>query len=156
MLVPVIVFMAWTRRGPLYTEESDQVHTGNDDKSTNAKRKMWLKACNGCGAITVGHDIYFADATVTNKKTGAVNKQVLAHEMTHVGQFEDWGALGYVVGGGLTQFFNLFEDQYSVPLPMGRNWTRYGMEQQATIVEQCYAGVQVYCANSPYSFPQQP
>lgn len=126
------------------------VHTGRDDKTTNAFRSAVLKSCRGCSAITLGHDIYFR---ASDEETDAVDMSTLAHEMTHVGQYEDWGALGYAVGGALTQFFNMFQSQYQVGLPMRKNWTQYGMEQQATIVGRCYGKVPGYCANSPYSFP---
>ncbi|MDQ2930849.1 MAG: DUF4157 domain-containing protein [Gemmatimonadota bacterium] len=132
-----------------------QVHTGNDDKSQNADREMWLKTCNGCSAITIGNDIYVRGGNV--EQSGDVNKDLLAHEVTHVGQFQRWGWIRYTAQGLATQFFDnvLHEDQYSVPLPMKRAWSNYGMEQQATIVEQCSAGNPVYCAKSPYTFPHQ-
>lgn len=71
---------------------------------------------------------------------------VLAHELTHCRQYEKWGALRYYVRGAAEQARHLLSraglartpyDWRAAPL---REFHRYGMEQQAQIVEDAYRG----------------
>jgi len=91
--------------------------------------------------ITLGDHIYFRDA-------GDPSIGDLAHEMTHVWQFQVTDALqvpsAYFIAGGLTQTVNLFHDVYN-PHDYNHSCRSYGMEQQATIVENCFNGVAAAC-----------
>lgn len=130
-----------------------QVHTGSDDSTTNARRDLLLKHCGRCRAITTGNDIYIRGDELDPATDGIRDMSLLAHEMTHVGQFQTWGRIRYVAQGLMTQAFDqLGADQYDPPLPLTRKFNGYGMEQQATIVERCFEGNAQYCAVSPYSF----
>jgi hypothetical protein len=127
-----------------------QVHIGTDDKVTNAERSIALASCFGCDAITYGYDIYIRNL----EPDGTINPTLLAHEGTHVSQYKQWGAAYYYADAVMTQSFNaLGDDQYQVPKPMTKPFGKYGMEQQATIVEQCFGGDAESCAKSPYQFP---
>jgi hypothetical protein len=137
-----------------------QVYDGHDSKGANRTRR-WILRLTGGRSITIGHNIYVADDDLNS--AGFVQTDALAHEMTHVGQYEDWWPLRYTLQGGGTQLYNSAanlvggnDPAYQVGLPMTHNWTQYGMEQQATIVERCQQGLAVYCANSPYTFPTGP
>jgi hypothetical protein len=72
---------------------------------------------------------------------GRLRLPVLAHELTHVSQFERWGALRYFVNGIWHQFILrglLRRDVYRWELEPGKPFERYGMEQQGQIVQDCY------------------
>ena len=122
----------------------------------NIMRRNWLKL-TGQRSITVGNAIIVSDGDI-DSKTGMITEGALAHEMTHVGQYQDWGALSYF-GRGLYEqttntvggWFGMGKNwRYRVPLPL-QPGAVYGMEQQASIVEGCVTGTTpAYCAASPY------
>ena len=121
-----------------------QVHRGDDNAARNTVRDAVLKI-SGNRAVTLGFDIYLPDDQAHDLPT-------LAHEVTHVGQFQAWGGLGYYkaaigdrraeLGGG---------NPYALPspLPGNRSFRSYGMEQQGQIVQNCFAGLGG-CKVSPY------
>jgi hypothetical protein len=83
-----------------------QVHTGSDDSTTNARRDLLLKHCGGCRAVTTGNDIYIRGDELDPATDGIRDMSLLAHEMTHVGQFQTWGRIRYVAQGLMTQAFD--------------------------------------------------
>jgi hypothetical protein len=82
---------------------------------------------------------------------------VLAHEVTHCRQYQDWGALTYFSRGAVTQLRDLLHRTLGIgsspyryrPVP-GRPFQSYGMEQQGQIVEDCFRGHPVAQAISPF------
>ncbi len=67
---------------------------------------------------------------------------VLAHELTHCGQYQRWGPLKYFTRGAAAQIRDLLHrtlrigsSPYAYELELGKPFTAYGMEQQAQIVE---------------------
>lgn len=72
---------------------------------------------------------------------GPLYLPLLAHELTHVTQFEQWGALRYYARGFWNQCVLralLRRDVYHWEFEPGKSFDRYGMEQQGQIVEDCY------------------
>jgi hypothetical protein len=69
----------------------------------------------------------------------------LAHELTHVWQYEQRGFLSYT-WAAITQ------RSYQVParVPADRSFSSYGIEQQATLVELCYLGRSDACRVIPF------
>jgi len=134
------------------------VYDGHDGKEANARRDLILKSTLG-RSITLGHDIYISGHDLS-RYSGYVKRDVLAHEMTHVGQYEKWGAFEYYGTAAVTQWIgnSLFgklegrrNPEYQVPLPLEPGFN-YGMEQMAEIVRFCSMGLTTYCAASPYKF----
>jgi hypothetical protein len=82
---------------------------------------------------------------------------VLAHEVTHCRQYQDWGALTYFSRGAVTQLRDLLHRTLGIgsspyryrPVP-GRPFQSYGMEQQGQIVEDSFRGHPVAQAISPF------
>lgn len=67
---------------------------------------------------------------------------VLAHELTHCGQYQAWGPIRYYARGAAAQFRDLLHrtlgigrSPYEYHLEAGKTFDEYGMEQQAMIVE---------------------
>ena len=82
---------------------------------------------------------------------------VLAHEVTHCGQYQEWGALAYFGRGAMTQLRDLLhrtlglgESPYAYRVEIGKPFEAYGMEQQAQIVEDCFRGDATALAVSPF------
>lgn len=72
---------------------------------------------------------------------------VLAHELTHCGQFQAWGAGRYFAKGLAAQLQDLLHrttrigsSPYRYRVEPGKPFGAYGMEQQGQIVEDCYRG----------------
>lgn len=67
---------------------------------------------------------------------------VLAHELTHCGQYQRWGPVVYFARGMAAQLRHLLyrrlglgSDPYDYQIKRGKPFDAYGMEQQAQMVE---------------------
>jgi hypothetical protein len=82
---------------------------------------------------------------------------VLAHELTHCGQYQAWGLLRYYGRGFATQLRDLLHraakigpSQYHYQPEPSKPFEAYGMEQQGQIVEDCFRGDPVARTISPF------
>lgn len=77
----------------------------------------------------------------------------LAHELTHVVQFDKWGDGDYLWQGAKEHLFGKGEGYFPPPdygASTGGFWSM-GMEQQATTVQRCFAQGDVHaCDASPF------
>jgi hypothetical protein len=101
-------------------------------------------------AVALGNHVFLPDHC-------AREVPVLAHEVTHCGQFQEWGALAYFGRGAITQLRDLLhrtlglgESPYSYRVETGKPFEAYGMEQQGQIVEDCFRGDATALAVSPF------
>jgi Domain of unknown function (DUF4157) len=66
---------------------------------------------------------------------------IMAHELTHVCQYQEWGVIRYLARGAWNQIVLrtiLRRDVYQwEPVP-GKAFQDYGMEQQGQIVQDCF------------------
>jgi hypothetical protein len=72
---------------------------------------------------------------------------VLAHELTHCGQYQAWGPLTYYARGAgaqakevLFRALRIGTSAYHYKVESGKPFEAYGMEQQGQIVEDCFRG----------------
>jgi hypothetical protein len=101
-------------------------------------RRIVLFLSRGRG-VTLGHRIFLPDWC-------ADDPAVLAHEMEHVRQYEEWGALRYYTRGVKEQAQHLLSRMGLASNPY--DWRRagvkpfeeYGMEQQGQLVEDAARG----------------
>ena len=100
-------------------------------------RRMVLGASRG-RAIALGNHIFLPD-----RHDGDL--AILAHELTHCGQYQAWGPIRYFARGALEQLRHLFyrklglgSNPYHYHAKPGRPFTSYGMEQQAQMVEDSF------------------
>ena len=66
---------------------------------------------------------------------------VMAHELAHVCQYQEWGALRYLARGAWNQIVLrvlLGRDVYGWEPKEGKPFSEYGMEQQGQIVQDCF------------------
>jgi hypothetical protein len=82
---------------------------------------------------------------------------VLAHELTHCGQFQAWGFWRYFSKGFVAQLRELLHrtmklgsSPYRYAAEPGKPFAAYGMEQQGQIVEDCFRGYPDASAISPF------
>ena len=82
---------------------------------------------------------------------------VLAHELTHCGQYQAWGPLKYFTKGAIAQLRHLLfrtlrigSSPYWYRFEPGKPFEAYGMEQQGQIVEDCFRGHPAAQALSPF------
>jgi uncharacterized protein DUF4157 len=112
-------------------------------------RSLVLWASRG-RAVTLGNHVFMPDRC-------AGDLAVLAHELTHCGQYQRWGALRYFVHGAVAQLrellfrrFGVGRSPYVYRLETGKPFDAYGMEQQGQIVEDSFRGDVQALAVSPY------
>lgn len=101
--------------------------------------------------MTLGQDIYLPDKDAHDVPT-------LAHEITHAGQYQTWGAGKYYKEAMKDRMAEAEGgDPYALPspLPSDKSFDSYGMEQQGQIVQNCFSG-QGSCDVSPYHPPKPP
>ncbi len=86
-------------------------------------------------AIALGNHVFLPDGHDDDPA-------ILAHELTHCGQYQAWGPVRYFTRGALEQLRHLLyrklgvgSNPYRYQVKPGRPFTSYGMEQQAQMVE---------------------
>ena len=92
-------------------------------------------------AIVLGNHVFLPDRCQGDRA-------VLAHELTHCGQYQAWGPLKYYARGAKEQLRELLyrstgigSSPYSYRTEAGKPFESYGMEQQAQIIEDCCRGL---------------
>jgi Domain of unknown function (DUF4157) len=102
-------------------------------------RALVLRASRG-RAIALGNHVFLPDRS-------AGDLAALAHELTHCGQYQAWGPARYFARGALAQArdllhraFGIGRSPYSYTPEPGKAFERYGIEQQAQIVEDAFRG----------------
>jgi hypothetical protein len=107
---------------------------------------LWLSRGR---AVTLGNHVFLPDRCAGDLAT-------LAHELTHCGQFQRWGAPRYFIRGAAAQLQDLLHraglgrSPYAYRLEDGKPFDAYGMEQQGQIVEDSFRGNPEALAVSPY------
>jgi uncharacterized protein DUF4157 len=131
--------------------ERVRLHRGSPGAG-DALRRAVLWASRG-RAIALGNHVFLPDRSAADLAT-------LAHELTHCGQYQTWGAWRYFSRGAATQLrdllhraFGIGESQYHYRLEDGKPFEAYGMEQQGQIVEDSYRGDRAALALSPFHPP---
>jgi hypothetical protein len=102
-------------------------------------RRLVLWASGG-RAVALGNDVFLPERSEGDLR-------VLAHELTHCGQYQAWGPLRYYARGATAQLRDLLHrtlgigrSPYEYELEADRPFESYGMEQQAQIVEDSFRG----------------
>jgi hypothetical protein len=111
---------------------------------------LWLSRGR---AVTLGNDVFLPDCSAGDLAT-------LAHELTHCGQYQRWGAPHYFLRGAAVQLQELLHRRlgmvrspYAYRVEAGKPFEAYGMEQQGQIVEDSFRGDAQALAVSPYRPP---
>jgi hypothetical protein len=101
-------------------------------------------------AVALGNHVFLPDRC-------REDLAVLAHELTHCGQYQSWGALTYYARGAKAQIkellhraFRIGSSPYRYEIQTGKLFEAYGMEQQAQIVEDCFRGHSAARTVSPF------
>jgi hypothetical protein len=128
-----------------------RLHRGQPEQPDRLRHAV-LWASRG-RAVALGNHVFLPEHC-------AREVPVLAHEVTHCGQFQQWGALAYFGRGAITQLRDLLhrslgvgESPYRYQVEIGKPFEAYGMEQQAQIVEECFRGDATALAVSPFGPP---
>jgi hypothetical protein len=88
--------------------------------------------CSRGAAIALGYHVFIPRS---------ITLPVMAHELAHVCQYQEWGAIRYLARGAWTQVvlrFLLGRDVYRWDPVPGKRFADYGMEQQGQIVQDCF------------------
>lgn len=108
-------------------------------ESSGMLRRLVLWASRG-RAVALGNDVF-----LPARNDGDL--RVLAHELTHCGQYQAWGPWRYYTRGAAAQALDLLHrmlgigrSPYAYEIEPGKPFDAYGMEQQAQIVEDSFPG----------------
>ena len=111
---------------------------------------LWLSRGR---AVALGNHVFLPDRC-------AGDLAVLAHELTHCGQYQAWGPWRYFTRGAVAQLrelahrtLRLGESPYVYRLEQGKPFEAYGLEQQGQIVEDSFRGDRAALAVSPFRPP---
>ena len=88
--------------------------------------------CTRGAAIALGYRVFIPHE---------IALPVMAHELAHIYQYQEWGALRYLLKGAWNQIVlrGLFgRDVYRWEAVPGKTFADYGMEQQGQIVQDCF------------------
>jgi hypothetical protein len=105
-------------------------------------------ALSGNRAVALGNHVFLPD--------GQDDVAVLAHELTHCGQYQAWGPLTYYGRGIADRVRDILHLSLGIGTSPyryaagGRPFDAYRMEQQGQIVEDCFNGDPVAAGISPY------
>jgi hypothetical protein len=129
---------AWVDLGRVRLHRGTPGEGGAGGLAERALRRVVLVLSTG-RAVTLGNHVFLPARQ-------AQDLAVLAHEVTHCGQFQRWGALRYFARGAAVQTRDLVArltgavaSPYHYVLD-GRPFEAYGMEQQGQIVEDAFRG----------------
>ena len=129
-----------------------RLHRAWEPGVAGALRRVVLWASRG-RAVALGNHVFLSDRC-------AGDLAILAHELTHCGQYQAWGPARYFLRGAAAQLRDLLhrtlgigDSPYRYRLEMGKPFEAYGMEQQCQIVEDSYRGDSAALAVSPYRPP---
>jgi Domain of unknown function (DUF4157) len=115
-----------------------RIHRGGGGRAARALRAVVLRCSRGRG-IALGNDVFLPDDCCESLP-------VLAHELTHCGQYQAWGAVRYYVRAiadrirELRYRRGLGASPYEYRMDAVRPFEQYGMEQQGQIVEDWFRG----------------
>ena len=115
-----------------------RVHRGGGGPAGRALRALVLGLTGG-RAIALGNHVFLPDSCCRSLP-------VLAHELTHCGQYQAWGAVRYYARGLADRLRELRHRRGLGPSPYEyagsapRPFATYGMEQQGQIVEDWIRG----------------
>jgi len=129
-----------------------RVHRAPARDAAGRLRDLVLWASRG-RSIALGNHVFLSDARAGDLPT-------LAHELTHCGQYQAWGAWRYFFRGASAQLRDLLHrtlgigsSPYHYRLEAGKPFQAYGMEQQGQIVEDGFRGDAAALTVSPYRPP---
>ncbi len=126
-----------------------RVYRGDARGVRSLVRQVVLALSRG-RAIAIGNHVFLPSGL-------DADLAVLAHELTHCGQYQAWGPLRYFTRGAWVQARDLVyrrwgigASAYRYVLQAGRRFEEYGMEQQGQIVEDAFRGDVLARAVSPF------
>ncbi len=129
--------------------ERIRVYRGDARGVRSPVRQVVLALSRG-RAIALGNHVFLPSSL-------DADLAVLAHELTHCGQYQAWGPLRYFTRGAWVQARDLVyrrwgigASAYGYVLQAGRRFEEYGMEQQGQIVEDAFRGDAIARRVSPF------
>lgn len=128
-----------------------RIHRGGGGRLSRWARGAVLRLSGG-RSVTLGNHVFLSDGCA-----GSI--PVLAHELTHCGQYQRWGALRYLARGLADRVREIRYRLGRGPSPYdysrltGVPFEALGMEQQGQVVEDCFRGLAAARALSPYRPP---
>jgi hypothetical protein len=115
-----------------------RLHRGRGDWATRKLRSLVLRFTGGRG-IALGNQVFLPDDCCESLP-------VLAHELTHCGQYQAWGACRYYLRAVADRVRELRyrrgrgSSPYDYASQPDKAFEQYGMEQQGQIVEDWFRG----------------
>jgi uncharacterized protein DUF4157 len=117
-----------------------KVRLYREDRGISGMARSAVLRLSGGRAVALGNHVFLPDRCRRDLP-------VLAHELTHCGQYQAWGPWAYLSRGAATQLRDLLHrtlrlgtSPYRYHPESAKPFGAYGMEQQGQIVEDCFRG----------------
>ena len=116
-----------------------RIHRGDGGPLAGALRRVVLR-CTGGRGIALGNHVFLPDDCCESLP-------ILAHELTHCGQYQAWGPVRYYARAiadrirELGHRRGLGSSPYDYGSEIPKPFALYGMEQQGQIVEDWFRGL---------------
>jgi len=110
-----------------------------------------LPSLFGADAFVIGNTVYFdSDVYSSDFSTSTIDSDrwLMAHELTHVWQWQNRDVTGYTFAKVVSEHLNYGDDVYEYTLAQGKKFTEYRFEQQGAIV-QCFAMLRQLMPSDP-------
>lgn len=127
-----------------------QIRLYRDAAGLSGLLRRIVLGVSGDRAVALGNHVFLPDHCHNDLP-------VLAHELTHCGQYQTWGPWRYFGSGVAAQVRELLHrkarigsSQYQYRPEPSKPFEAYSMEQQGQIVEDCFRGDPVARALSPF------
>jgi hypothetical protein len=140
----------------LLEENLQQIQALSRREESAEKMKSSLFSLLGADAITIGNSIYFSKDFYTEDFATSTDdsRWLLAHELTHVWQWQNRGSTGYSFAKVISEHLKYGDDAYRYRLVAGKKFSEYRFEQQGQII-QCYAMYKRTRPNAPLTAQHQ-
>jgi hypothetical protein len=127
-----------------------KVRVYRDDRGVSGLVRSAVLRLSRGRAVALGYHVFLPDRC-------REDLPMLAHELTHCGQYQAWGSWVYFTRGAATQIRDLLHrtlrfgpSPYRYTPEPTKPFATYGMEQQGQIVEDCFRGSAAAREISPF------
>jgi hypothetical protein len=130
---------------------AQEVLEASDSEESVDRLISGLPSLFGADAFVIENTVYFdSDVYSSDFSTSTIDSDrwLMAHELTHVWQWQNRDVTGYTFAKVVSEHLNFGNEVYEYTLAQSKRFTEYRFEQQGAIV-QCYVMLRQLMPNDP-------